>query len=163
MRHSSLLLVTLIGSLAACAESSSDAIDREPVSGGKADGTNTPLLACAYAQEPTTKLDIRPTSAGFEAVSTTRVYDPWDCRCEYDESTVIATYQHCVASPTDSRVLTCTAAGNASETLFTTLISRTQIPIGGTTASTTQQLTVTTVTGGVVTTREFDPDECTGR
>jgi len=159
MLRASLLLLPLV---AACAESNTDAIDREPISGGKADGTS-PLLACSYAQEPTSKLDVRQTAAGFEAVSTTRIYDPWDCRCEYDESTVIGTYQHCVASPTDSRVLTCTAAGNVADTLFTTLITRTQIPIGGTTASTIQQLTVTTVKAGVVTTMEFDPDECAGR
>ena len=163
MLRASLLLLPIVISLGACADSNSDDLETELASGGKADGATTPLLACAYAQEPTTKLDIRPTATGFEAVSTTRVFDPWDCRCEYDESTVIGTYQHCVASTTDSRVLTCTAAGNAADTLFTTMITRTQIPIGGTTASTIHQLTVTTVKAGLVTTHEFDPDECAGR
>ncbi|NBD13374.1 MULTISPECIES: hypothetical protein [Corallococcus] len=81
-------------------------------------------------------LEVVQTATGYEAATVREAYDPWDCRCTYEQRVVLGQYTQCNRSTVDPRILNCFRIEPNGTTgkvvLSTTRVQRTQMVIGGT-------------------------------
>ncbi|RKH56786.1 hypothetical protein [Corallococcus aberystwythensis] len=93
------------------------------------------VLRCTQPQDGS-YLEVVQTATGYEAATVTEAYDPWDCRCTYEQRTVLGQYTRCNRSTVDPRILNCFRIEPGGTTgkvvLSTTRVQRTQMVIGGT-------------------------------
>jgi len=92
------------------------------------------VLSCVYEQDGSGRIELVATAGGYEAVTYTVEYDPWDCRCEIETRNVLGTYAVCNASANDSRVVSCytlASPNTVGNFIFTSSkVTTTQIAIG---------------------------------
>ncbi|NOK35951.1 hypothetical protein HMI49_22370 [Corallococcus exercitus] len=93
------------------------------------------VLRCTQPQDGS-YLEVVQTATGYEAATVTEAYDPWDCRCTYEQRVVLGQYTRCNRSTVDPRILNCFRIESNGTTgkvvLSTTRVQRTQMVIGGT-------------------------------